>query len=428
MLDLFSLILTVVDLFGIAGGGGSSSGGGGGGGGFSGGSSHSSSGGSSSGGAIDSAVDVFGFLVFLVLFGGIFIAAAILTVRGFKLNKARRARMNAELVALAAKDKAWEPNEMITRARETFVQYQKDWSSFNLDSMKSYMTPAYYQHNLLMMGALKLAARQNDVQNPVVLNAEVFDYKDETDNSKDAYTIAMNVQVYDVLNDTNDQTKLFSQYLSATEYYKFQRKGAKWLFAGIDQATASPALHNPGLQAFSDKEGFFYSLDWGYLLLPRRGQLFKSGRFGVSDINNHVIGLSKETIVQFYTYVPQPQQPSSSFLIAQAAVPKNYGDIVVRRKKGFWAAVPRGLRKMKTEWGDFNSMYEVLASDSELATSFELLNPTYMEKLQALDFEVNIEVVDNIVYLYAGEMGIVKPEHYQTMLELLNAAFKEMRL
>lgn len=50
-----------------------------------------------------------------------------------------------------------------------------------------------------------------------------------------------------------------------------------------------------------------------------------------------------------------------------------------------------------------------------------------MEQLEALPFEVNIEVVDNVVYLYTDERG-TSPEVYQTMLDLLQKAFKEMRL
>lgn len=79
------------------------------------------------------------------------------------------------------------------------------------------------------------------------------------------------------------------------------------------------------------------------------------------------------------------------------------------------------------EWGDFNKRYEVWASDMERVTSFELLNPSFMVKLQELPFEVNIEVVDNVVYLYSLKAK-VNPQVYETMLTILYQAFKEMRL
>jgi len=86
----------------------------------------------------------------------------------------------------------------------------------------------------------------------------------------------------------------------------------------------------------------------------------------------------------------------------------------------------RGLEKVETEWTQFNDKYEVFASSAEQATSFELLNPTYMEQLEALPFEVSIEVVDNIIYLYTDELTATL-EVYEAMLDLVNKAFKELR-
>ena len=79
------------------------------------------------------------------------------------------------------------------------------------------------------------------------------------------------------------------------------------------------------------------------------------------------------------------------------------------------------------EWGDFNKNYEVWASDVERVTSFELLNPSFMVKLQEMSFEINIEVVDNIVYLYSKKT-VPSSENYEKMLSILQQAFKEMRM
>jgi hypothetical protein len=86
-------------------------------------------------------------------------------------------------------------------------------------------------------------------------------------------------------------------------------------------------------------------------------------------------------------------------------------------------------------------MYQVFATSPEQATSLELLNPKYMEQLAAVPFEINIEVVDNVVYLYAPISGLLKKkpddavyqsgdmaQKYQTILQLLQAAFKEMKM
>jgi hypothetical protein len=54
---------------------------------------------------------------------------------------------------------------------------------------------------------------------------------------------------------------------------------------------------------------------------------------------------------------------------------------------------------------DFNAKFEVWASSIELATSFELLHPAFIQKLEELPFEVNIEVVDTTLYLYSQKNG-----------------------
>ena len=78
------------------------------------------------------------------------------------------------------------------------------------------------------------------------------------------------------------------------------------------------------------------------------------------------------------------------------------------------------------EWGEFNDMYEVFASDLEKVTSFELLNPAFMVHLRELPFEANIEVVDNVVYVFA-QAGM-SVGNYQALLEILQKAYKEMKL
>ena len=47
-----------------------------------------------------------------------------------------------------------------------------------------------------------------------------------------------------------------------------------------------------------------------------------------------------------------------------------------------------------------------------------------MEKIYSLNFEINIEVVDNVLYIYAPGVLI----NYDEMLEVLVWAFEEMKL
>jgi hypothetical protein len=421
------LLIFVTTFLAIAGGGGSSSGDSGG---SYAGSSYTPSNDSDlyTTGAQSTTLNPIGLVIILVVVAVFVILMVRFRAKAIKqpINAVVKPEVSQRLKAAAATDPTWLAEALIQNAKETFLKYQRDWSNFDTASMQSYMTPAYYQYNLLMMSALKLANRKNDVQNLIINSATVTNFVDSLDPTANSYSAHVSAKVRDVLLDTADGSELFAQNLSANETYRFQKSNNGWLFDGIDQSTARSDLRNVSLELFAKQNQLFYSLDWGHLLLPRRGQLFSSGSFGVSDINNHVIGMSGEMLIQIYNYVPNPGMGSRGYIIAQASIPKSYGNIVVRRK-GENGSVG-GLHKIETEWGEFNDRYDVYASDEEQATSFELLNPKFMEQLHSLSIPIAIEVVDSIIYLYSTQEGVVSADDYRTLLSTLKAVFKEMRM
>lgn len=332
----------------------------------------------------------------------------------------------------AATDTAWDEQKLTDFSKQTFMRYQDDWSGFKTESMRTYMTPRYHYHASLLMYALQLLGRRNIVSNVQINNALITRMQDEADDSMDNFTIGFTAKAHDQLIETTTNAVLFTDDGEFTEYWHFQRSDKTWLLSGISQSTEDAASYNREIESFASKNGFYYSADMGWLFLPKRGQLFGKGKFGTSDINNHVIGMyNNQLLMQFYSFVESYSSSGSSskpLLVAQVNVPKQYGQIIVRHKKGLGLfGKPRGLEEVKTEWIEFNGKYEVFAAAPEQVTSFELLNPTYMEKLAAVPFEVNIEVVDNVIYLYAPEAK-TDAGHYSTMLSLVNDAFKEMRL
>lgn len=335
----------------------------------------------------------------------------------------------ASLAIAATKDSVWGEAALMSRASEVFGRFQSDWSNNDAEAMKAYMTPRYQYQNALMVSALQLAGRRNVVDSPVITQSVVVNLYDSNNDDEDTVVVGISATANDQLLEIQSNTVLFTDSSPFTEFWRFNRMGDTWLLDGIQQATASTWRDNPGLESFAAQNGYFYSQDWGWLLLPRHGQIFGDAKFGTSDVNNHVIGMyDQRLLVQLYTYTPKPSSAGKSYLIAQANLPKTYGDIVVRRRGGFHPFDRKGLREVSTEWPDFNKKYQVLATNPEQATSLELLNPKYMEQLEAAPFEVNIEVIDDVVYLYADEGAIVDPGHYATLLGLLHAAFQEMRL
>jgi len=455
-------LLPTVDLFARAGGGGSSSGGGGG----------------------DGFIIVVGYLpmhalgaglrrinkkypaftvalcilcivmalaygaAWIVFLGGFFggltaIAALIGALAGLfgwfgKLRQSKQAE--ASLATAAQQDPAWNEERLLVMASSTFLRYQADWSTQNIESMKTYMTPSYHQHASLLVVALGQLHRINKIENPIINELMVVDLADSPGVGADRVTIGITARSNDRLIDSRTEEVLYEDNGNFTEFWKFCRTGDGWLLNGIQQATAAEWLHNEPLEQFAQRNGMYFSLDMGRLLVPKRGVIFDKASLKTADVNNHVIGLyAQQYLVQLYTYTnqPVPNTDATIYLVAQMMVPKEYGQIVVRQKTGNWLTRTigfntfgsRGLQKISMEWGDFNRKYDVYASSAEGATSFELLHPAFMEQLERVPFEVNIEVVDNVVYFYAKEQSKFVPNsYYEDLLKIVHEAYRQMRL
>ena len=376
------------------------------------------------------------FLVLLFRGFGFFMAIGALVGAGAGLydwfNKIAKLGKKAkkDLAVAAAADSSWNEEELLAHAKKIFFQYQYDWTNNNMEPARAYMTPWYLYHAQLMIEAIKNAGRQDFVINPEIVQMQIIQVQDANGHIGDSYTVAITAKADDQLFDMSTKTLLYQDKNNFTEYWRFERSENTWLLSGITQSTQSAYRKNEELKQFALSQKYCYSADWGWLLLPKRGQLFGKANFGKSDINNHVIGVYNNVLIQIYNYIPRKtaQESTDNYLIAQVSLPKEYGNILVRKKRFIRLfSRPKGLTKLSTEWGDFNSRYEVWASDMERATSFELLHPAFMIKLQELPFEVNLEVVDNVVYLYGAKIS-PKAENYVTMLTILQEAFKQMRM
>lgn len=345
-----------------------------------------------------------------------------------KLKQKRHIKKSIQLAA--ASDPAWDNDALLEMMRRVFMRYQRDWTNHDVEGMRSYMTERYHRHASLLVAAMHELRRKNVVDDIHIDEIMVVDMVDADGVGNDIVTIGVKVRARDVLIDERSGNELFSAHGDTIEFWRFVRDNQRWLLDGIQPATAVAWVHDPYLESFATNNGMYFSLDMGRLLIPSDGQLFGKTKFRTADINNHIVGLYREQyLIQLYTYSPQPKANSTNtYFIAQMSVPRDYGRILVRRKSVFgWATRPRGLEQVSMEWGMFNEKYEVYASSYEAATSFELLNPTFMEKLEALPFAISIEVVDNSVYLFTGERKAPR-EEYVTMLGIVYEAYAEMRM
>ena len=347
------------------------------------------------------------------------------------LGKFRKNSKQAEAAALQAArlDSAWNQQAIIDNAVATFNRFQYDWGRMDLASIQQYTTPEYAKHIGLMLYAMQQMGRQNTMTDIVINEAILTGVHDDADNQQDRVSVGFAARAHDVLTETATGRQLTVNNAEFGEQWNFVRDDAKWLLYGIDQATEDAAALVVSLRAFATQNGMYFSPDWGNLLLPERGQLFKQG-FKNTDINNHVIGFWQgDLLVQLYTYGESQGDSSTHYMIGQVNLPKSYGGILVLRRNGLFGGrlfKPSGYKKVTLEWGDFNKRYDVYATDENQVTSFELLNPAFMAWLYDQNIKVNIEVVDNIVYLYSKVSA--HENRYAEMLEILKRSHKELKL
>ncbi len=327
----------------------------------------------------------------------------------------------------------WDEASLKQIATQIFMRYQDDWSRRDASRFGEYMTPYYAGHASLMVRSLAEMNRQNMVTNVQIIKMDTSSVTDHSNDSNDFFTMMIEAQAQDVLYDLVTQQQLFVDNKPFIEEWVFQRQGASWALAGIRQTTGSMGAQEQDMSNFAGQNSMYYSLDMGWLFLPRRGELFKNGGFGKSDINNHVVGLYNNLLVQLYTYrdLPAGNDQSKNYLVGQINVPKQYGGIIIRRKKGMFGSIgnlfaPKGYIKYTFEWPDFNDRYTVYATDADRLATFELLNPGFMAFVYDNHPDINIEVVDNIIYFYVEKLG--SRNDYSLQLQLLAKAFKELQL
>ena len=410
-------ILTSIAIafFGFAGGGGSSSGGGGGGGG---GSSHSSSHHSSSSHSSSSSSSSdedwpLAIFTFIVIFGVILLCCK----SGGKYNSFKDHNRT-------------EQEKRIHKAAEhIFKSYQEDWTEFRLDDIKTFTTDHYYEHASLMLELLKNLKRTNKVSKLKVHKVYLLDAVD------DKTTLPANIRVafdFSGLDEviTDDGEKLYSSFATnAVETWNFIYDGENLKLDGIAQPTESAPHLIKSLADFSKENKLFYSPDWGRYALPSRGLIFGGASMKIADINNHIIGKWGDLLVQLYTYAEYPGKATSSYyLVGQINVPKDYLGVIVKSRKFKAGNKPdKSYEKFEMEWNDFNKRYEVYAASRDALPAFELLNPKFMEYLYSKNPSYNLEVVDNVIYMYVGLTHITEKD-YAELLEILQKAFDELKM
>ena len=149
----------------------------------------------------------------------------------------------------------------------------------------------------------------------------------------------------------------------------------------------------------------------------------------IADINNHIIGKWGDLLIQLYTYAEMPGQATYGYyIVSQINVPKNYLGVIVKSHNFESGHKPdKPYDKTELEWNEFNERYDVYAASRDALPAFELLNPKFMEFLYSKNPSYSLEVVDNVIYIYAPITTITEKD-YEDLLEVLQKAYDELKM
>ncbi len=314
-------------------------------------------------------------------------------------------------------------------AEKIFKAYQADWTALDSTKIAVYTTPEYHEHATYQLELLKNLHRVNKVSNLKI------NYVCLLTPVNDKTPLPANIRVEfgfngldEVIDNAKNKTLYKNNAVGVSETWNFIYDGKSLKLSGISQPTESSAHLIRSLANFANKNHLYYSPDWGRYALPARGLIFGGSSMSVADINNHIIGKWGDLLIQLYTYSKVPGDPSTYYLVGQINVSKDYLGVIVKSKKYKTHEKPdKSYDKFEMEWPDFNERYEVYAASRDALPAFELLNPKFMEYLYDKNLNYNLEVADNVIYIFASVRNITEAD-YAELLDVLKLAHKELKM
>lgn len=429
-----------LSLMGFAGGGGSSSGGGGssssgGGSSFSGGSSYSSSHSSShSSSDYDGDPNFRDFLFAITVISFVFMSVYLVnkyTVSEKKAKPLSAGEKGQMIASLTNTDynKTEQEKWIHEEAERIFVFYQEDWGNFNYKRIQNYTTDRYYQHACLMLDAIGRMNRKNVVSDLSVHKVCLFTEVGEHPKLPMSVLTMIKFSGVDEIVDSKTGKTIHKDRASGiVEFWRFIYDGKTLKLEEISQSTESSPHLVENIEKFANDNRLFYSPDWGRLALPTDGLIFNEAGLYSADVNNHVIGRWRNALVQLYTYSEKPDVPDSYYLVGQINVPKEYKGVIIESKEAkIKIKKPYAYQSFKMEWNDFNDRYEVYAASEDSLTAFELLNPSFMERLYERNLPYTLEVVGNTICFFAN-VSEAREEDYAELFDVLTEAFEELKM
>jgi hypothetical protein len=151
----------------------------------------------------------FGILFMVLVVGGIWAGWGAAFFGVWDRLKKRSQKAEKVIAAAGARDPIWNESSMLAYARQTFLQYQYDWSTLNAMHTLSYTTESFARHSTLLLAVLNELERKNIMANVQIRQSIIVDAYATPDASQGSFVIAFEASALDQLVD-KDGNSLFS--------------------------------------------------------------------------------------------------------------------------------------------------------------------------------------------------------------------------
>ena len=167
--------------------------------------------------------------------GGILVLPLLIigVVASWLIRKKRIKKAKANQHLAQAGDASWSNDVIEHRVRDVFYAFQRDWGAFDTERMKTYLTPRYRNHIIVMLAALKQMHRRNVMQELDLKSITLFGVHDNPNDELDRFDVEIKASGTDYLLHDATASVLKASPTTFEEIWHFEREGSAWMLDGL---------------------------------------------------------------------------------------------------------------------------------------------------------------------------------------------------
>ncbi len=293
----------------------------------------------------------------------------------------------------------------------TFFKFHEDWSTFNIESIKHYVTKDFFSHLQLQLDMLRKQGRE-DIKSNIRIHDVHLIHTGYEMNDMHKLSVSITAEIDNTLKD--ERGVIYTNSNILTEYWHFKREKGIWKLDSITLSAAELSKAQEKIASFAHKNHYHFDSSYGVSLLPESGSIFSREIFEFTKVTNHVMGTYNMEPIQIYMYAIHKK----IYLVSQVYMKTPFDHIIIRRNTTF-KNKPEDVELADIDNWKIAQKYSVYMSLDSSVTELKLLNSQFMKRFESLPKDFTIEIMSNVVFCYTQEFRSTSYEEIQEMTQVL---------